>query len=368
VIRSGSPQKILVRSPNWIGDQIMAYPFFYYLRRAFPRAHIAAACVPWVASLQFRSLVDEVLVVPKPERHALLAGVRAIGEAARILRKAGPWDWGFCLPNSLSSAWSLLRAGARVRRGYKKDGRGMLLNQGLAWGPVASMHRSEVYIRLLPPELLPVRPVQDPPRVWPEDDLDPATASALQRFDPRRDWPEARPMDPPQGAYWVLAPGTRAESRRWPEEYFAALARRVVAETGWTGIIVGGADEGALAGRLGRDPEVKLLDWTGRGEVTAYWRVFAGARFTLANESGLAHVASLCGSPTQIVCGAADPRHTRPLGPGKVRLAFNPVDCWPCERNTCSQPGPDALKCLRGIRPQDVWNQIKLFIPECLVI
>ena len=31
-----APQKILIRAPNWIGDQILAYPCFQYLRAGYP--------------------------------------------------------------------------------------------------------------------------------------------------------------------------------------------------------------------------------------------------------------------------------------------------------------------------------------------
>jgi lipopolysaccharide heptosyltransferase II len=356
---SRAPEKILIRSPNWIGEQILAFPFFHYLRQAYPRAHIAAACVPWVASIQFRALVDTVFVLPAPHSRSVLAKLLAVEDGARMLREAGPWELGFCLPNSLSSGWSMFRAGVRVRRGYVREGRGMLFNEGLPWDADGSRHRAEVYVGLLPDGARPERPVE---RFWgrPSDDgLTPRIAGVLERFDAARNWPDAKPMDPPRDPYWVLAPGTRAESRRWPEECFAALARRVAAETGWTGIVVGGPDDGAVAGRLSRDPDLRLQDWTGRGPVTAYWRLFAGAKFTVGNDSGLAHVASLCGSPVQIVWGAGDPSRTKPLGPGRVGVAFNPVDCWPCERNTCSEPAAGRLRCLRGISPEMVWSDIK---------
>ena len=57
------PPTILVRAPNWIGDQVLAFPFFHHLRKAYPKAHIAAVCVPWVENVQFKTLVDEVIVL-----------------------------------------------------------------------------------------------------------------------------------------------------------------------------------------------------------------------------------------------------------------------------------------------------------------
>ena len=142
-------------------------------------------------------------------------------------------------------------------------------------------------------------------------------------------------------------------------ENFANLARKIAAETGWTGIVVGGVSEAPHRSETLRGPELKLMDFTAQGSVASLWPVFAGAKFTVSNDSGLAHVASICGSPVQIVWGAGDPKRTEPLGPGRVRVLFNPVDCWPCERNSCSQPEGLKLACIRGIDSANVWEEMK---------
>ena len=137
-----TPQKILVRAPNWIGDQILAYPCFQYLRAGYPGAQITAVCQPWVASVQFRHLVDAVYVLPQPTGTSVWARARALEAGARALRARGPWDLGLCLPNSFSSAWLFVRAGVRWRRGYATDGRGFLLHDRLAWETHSQQHRA----------------------------------------------------------------------------------------------------------------------------------------------------------------------------------------------------------------------------------
>src|SRR3954467_6620685 len=104
-------ESILVRAPNWIGDHILSYPFFHFLRRGFPRARIAVACVPWVEAVQFRNLIDDVVLLPKPESGNLWDRFRALEAGAAAARAKGPWDLGIALPNSFSAAWFLKRAG-----------------------------------------------------------------------------------------------------------------------------------------------------------------------------------------------------------------------------------------------------------------
>ena len=123
------PQKIVVRAPNWIGDQVLAYPCFHYLRQGYPQAHITSVCPPWVATIQFRHLVDEVCILPQPQGSSAWARLQALEAGARLLRTQGPWDLGLCLPNSFASAWLLARAGVQWRRGYATEGRGLLLHE-----------------------------------------------------------------------------------------------------------------------------------------------------------------------------------------------------------------------------------------------
>jgi heptosyltransferase-2 len=353
--------KILVRSPNWIGDQILAYPFFHFLRRGFPRAKIVVSCAQWTQSIQYENLIDETVVLPKPLHAGGWAKFQAMELAAKELRSHGPFDLGISLPNSFSSAWILFRAGAKERVGYASDGRRLLLTHPMKWCPEKIGHRSEAYVGLLPEAARPPRKFSLT-EFWgvpPEDDLDPGTPSVV-RFEPKKAWPSAEPLVSPvlDGPYWVLAPGAVAETRRWPMENFANLARKIHTETGWPGVVVGGVSEAPLAARLCEDPDLKLKDFTAQGSVASLWPIFQNAKFTVSNDSGLAHVASICGSPVQVIWGGGDPKRTEPLGPGRVRVLFNPVDCWPCEQNTCSQP-VSKLACIRGIESDQVWEEMK---------
>jgi heptosyltransferase-2 len=354
-----NPKRILVRSPNWIGDQILAYPFFHYLREMYPSAHIAVACVPWVQAVQFRNLVDEVLVLPRPLKNTFFSKWDAVGNGAKMLRELGPWDLGICLPNSFSTAWLLFRAKVKVRRGYSADSRRFLLTEALPWETKPIRHRADAYMGLLPPSEKDRVPALEFWGVPSANDLDPSIPGVVKEFDAAKAWPDADPIEPLNEPYWILAPGTTAESRRWSTGAFAAFARKVAEEKKWTGIIIGGAAETKVAARLAEEPGLHLLDWTGKGTPSSYWKVFKNSKFSLCNDSGLAHVASLCGSPVQIAWGGGNPARTEPIGPGKVQVTFNPVECWPCEQNSCTQIPTRKLECLRGVTPEAVWNEVK---------
>ena len=330
--------RILVRTPNWIGDQIMAYPFFLELRKKHPQAWITAICAEWVKDIQFKGLVDEVVILPQKKDDHLLTTVKNIYDFSKRLKQMGPWDLGISLPNSFSSALMLYLASVKYRRGYDTDARGILLNQKIKWDPSHEVHRAQAYLNLLAPEV--------------------KVLLKAPEFDPIRHWPDIEPIEPPRDAYFIVAPGATADSRRWSTLQFSELIQLITEKYGYRAVVVGGKAEREVAGQLFR-LGVRIDDFTGRGWVSAHWKLFKSAKFTVCNESGLAHVAALCGSKVQIICGAADPRRTRPIGPGKVQVKVNAIDCWPCEKNVCLFQDDRKVQCLKGISAQDVLKEVE---------
>ncbi len=343
------PQDILVHAPNWIGDQILAYPFFYYLRRFYPHAQIAVASVPWVESIQFQHLINQTFSIQRSFKSQW---------SRSPCKRNKSWDMTICLPQSFSSAWRMYRAGAQVRRGYQTDGRSFLLTEKLprhSQSHLLSFHRSEVYLFLLSLD------VQQWQNFFPHSNsISLQIQNTLREFLPEKAWPNAEPIEPPSTPYWVLAPGSTASSRRWPTDSYIQFTRCVQKTTGWPGLVIGGRAENEIAKQLCSEEPKTLSNWIERGKnITAYWKILKNAQFVICNESGLAHLASLCGSFIHIVCGAANPRHTHPLGPGKIQISTNPIACWPCERNHCHQKRENYLQCLQGIQAETVWKEIQ---------
>jgi len=351
-------ENILVRTPNWIGDQILAYPFFYGLRKKYPKAKITAVCLEWVKDIQFLNCVDDVYTLPLSRKQSFFERLKWIDFSAKELKQKKKWDLGIALPNSISSAWLLYRAGVKSRRGYGAEGRSILLNDTVDWKRGSLLHRSQAYFNLIPhSETLSFASQNFWPRL-PDSELDSKIDGELDAFDVQKEWPSTIALEPPQVPYYVIAPGSQAVSRTWPVEYFADFAALMTEKTSLVGVIVGGPKETSIASRLMEDKRSNLLDYTAKGNVSSLWKIFKNAKWTLCNESGLAHVAALCGSPVQIVCGAADPRRTRPLGPASVMVKVNPLSCWPCEKNICYRPAHETIACLKGILPQTIYDEI----------
>ncbi len=288
--------KVVVRAPNWVGDQIMAYPFFVQLRKR--ASHITVLARPWVQSLQYRHLVDEVL---SPDAH-----INA--------------DWAITLTPSLSSAFALYRMGIKKRTGWAKDGAWLFLNDIHRYDNAC--HRSELYVRLLDAPL-----IDEPFVQW-----------------------GAACIEPPKRPYFVIAPGSRALSRTWPEAKFLAVAEKLAMHYQMPGLIIG---------MPFREPQGMLSSVVSQ-EPAALACILKHAAFFLGNDSGLAHMAALLGTERLIlVWGAGDLRQTVPrVRSGQQIVIVQPrivPDCFPCVRQTCRF---HDYACLEQSE-QDVFQAIK---------
>jgi len=121
--------KILVRTPNWLGDAVMALPALRTLRNRLPNADITLLARAWVADLYRReSCADRVIVYPG------VGGPRGWRERLKLARQLqrDRCDWALVFPNSWESA--LLPWAARIprRTGYERRGRGYLLTDRIA--------------------------------------------------------------------------------------------------------------------------------------------------------------------------------------------------------------------------------------------
>ena len=102
--------RILIRSPNWVGDVVMATPALRCVRENFTDAHITLAIRPYV-----KKIVDDAPwfddIVICDDAGGILS-VPSILSTANALR-AGRFDLALILPNSLKTALIARLASAR---------------------------------------------------------------------------------------------------------------------------------------------------------------------------------------------------------------------------------------------------------------
>lgn len=333
------PGRVLVRAPNWLGDAVLALPAIAAIRRHFPGAHLAVAGPAPVAAV-FREVTaaqpDQIIEVAA-DRRAALTTIRA-----------GHFNLGILLPNSLQSAWELRRAGVPERWGYATSGRGVLLTRRSAPNRTRGIRHHADYFRALA-RGLGIAVDERPPQI---------TASPATRA--QADALLAQLRVPPDAAVVGLAPGAAyGEAKQWPPDRAAALAARLVRERDATCLVLGAAHDRPAARAMeswlrahAPDALSRVIDLAGRTSVSGLVGVAERCRAFVSNDSGAMHVAAAVGRPVIAIFGPTDERSTRPIGDQVVLTA--PVFCRPCLLRDC----PIDHRCMKRITVDQVFDAV----------
>jgi heptosyltransferase-2 len=330
-----TPERILVRATNWVGDAVMSLPALAAVRQRFPEAHICVLARPWVAGL-YRSepFADEIISY---HPRSGLGGVADRWAAARKVRE-GRFDCALLLQNAFDAALIAWMAGIPRRIGYSRDGRGLLLTEAVAVPEKGEIppHESFYYLELLrragwtgPLPAAPLIRLAGAER---------ARAAGRERFE-GEGW---------GGPIIGLSPGAAfGTAKQWLPERFAdaaaALARRLDARVA----LFGSGGERPLCETVMQPIEsagIEARNFAGQTTLEEFIERAAACVMMLTNDSGAMHIASALGVRTVTVFGATNHVTTGPTGP-LARVVRVPVDCAPCQLRHC----PIDHRCMTGV-------------------
>lgn len=332
--------KILVRSPNWVGDAVMATPVPRALKRTQPHAKVHVLAKSWVAPVWERHPdVDRVIVMNPGGRRGFWNWLRLVW----LLRREH-YNLTLILPGSFSSAWLAFWGGCAQRFGYAGQHRGWLLTHGLVWkSGFQSLARPQVYLNIA--------------RAAGADlDVSQEWVFTLRLSNEELSWAEAELGERPGSGLRIgLAPGSVAQSRRWPSRQFAVLADRL-AEAGHQVLLLGSPADRSVAEEVARQSRTRPKVWAGRTSLRQAMALIRRLDVLVSNDSGAMHLAYAQNVPAVVVQGAADFRVTGPFGPNSQVVRSEQLDCVPCVRNEC--PRNDQA-CMETISMDQVWAKVQ---------
>lgn len=329
-----SARTILLRAPNWVGDIVMATPFFAAVRRSCPAARVVVAVRQYATGiLADAPWFDAVLGI----QDRGLGGFRATVAAFRQVRP----DVAVVLPNSWRATLSCWLSGARRLYGYRRAGRGLLLTGGPvpvrdAAGGIVPRPMIEYYL-----ELARWLELDLPAAPKPELHLSPAAAAAgAQRL-----------------AAYGLAPGERViglnpgakfgTSKCWPVAHFAALAELLQREFAAKLLLLVGPGEEALAAAIVAQSRATLINTAAdRIDLAQLKPLVQRCNLLITNDTGPRHYAVAFGVPVVVLMGPTDRRYTD-ANLERTIVVRQDLPCAPCHQKVC----PRDHECLTRITP-----------------
>ena len=334
-------ERILVISPNWIGDAVMAQPLLARLKEQHPERPIDVLAPPAVAAV-WRAVLEVDTVLETPFRHKALQ-LRERWKYAQVLRARG-YGEAYVLPNTLKYALIPWLAGIPKRVGYKGE---------MRYGLVNVMHFDEQ-----PPR--PMVPFYAALANAPHAPLSPSPRPRLAVPDERIAAACARLGIAGDATLVAFAPGAEfGQAKRWPPRHFAALARAIVEQDPAARIVLLGSPKDratcdevlALAG----DAAPRMLNLAGQTRLDEAIAVIARCAAMVANDSGLLHIASSLNRPVIALYGPTDPDHAPPFSDIARSLSLR-LDCSPCRQRECPLGHHD---CMEKMEAPLVWRALE---------
>lgn len=151
-----------------------------------------------------------------------------------------------------------------------------------------------------------------------------------------------------------LSPGANWETKRWPAERFAGLARRALAAG--VQVAVQGSEAEAPLGASIAQLAPGTVDLCGKLDLRALGGFIARCAAFAANDSGPMHIARALGVPTLAFFGSTDPAMFDFTG---HQLLFAGVECSPCSffgRRRCPR---GHFRCMLDLDEDRAWSALE---------
>jgi heptosyltransferase II len=316
-----------------IGDLLLVTPVLRTLRTNYPAAHIALLADAKIADLvKYNENIDQLIAIDKKGHHDKLWNYLQLIQAIRQEK----FDLVINLHRNERASFIAGLSGAEKIVGYSTFGPNLFFDKVLE-NRKAVKHQIEAHFDVLR-ETLGITLIDDRGlEMW----LDQAAENTADRL-----WQEAFSGSamPVVG----LNIGASWPTKRWPKEYFAQLADRLL-DLGYGIAFFGGAmDTGLVEETLSlmkQTEPLKVAVFTGKVSLLELAALLKKCRVFVTNDSGPMHIAVAMGVPLVSMFGASPVTGFSPYNDSSVVLKSS-LPCHPCYEHSCRR---GDLGCMYGI-------------------
>ncbi|MFO0946678.1 MAG: lipopolysaccharide heptosyltransferase II [Planctomycetota bacterium] len=325
--------RICIIKPSSLGDVVQALPILSALRTRFPHAHIA-----WLVNRSYASLLrpirmlDEVIEFDRERfREGGLVALKGyfdfLADLAdrkfeltidlQGLLRSGSMSWATRAPKRFGLASA--REGASFFYTYVVDD--LPVEQGAVqrYWKLASAFGVGHLPKEFPLDLTAVE------RSW--------ASEQLKRL--------RRPIV-------AINAGARWETKRWPAERFAEVARRAGSATVASYVLVGGPGEEPIAEEVRQGLPADAVNLCGKTSLRHLAAILEQCDLVLTNDSGPMHLAAAVGTRTVSIFTCTSPERAGPFGWGHRIVQTN----VPCKASYIKQC--DRMDCMKDVTVDSV--------------
>ncbi len=310
----------------------MALPALMQLKKILPHCCGLSVICPAYMEPLFKALPIVDVILPLKQAHAkwdkeFLSDVFELHCGAGVL-----------FNNSLRDAWMMKRAKVGRLYGAAARGRSFLLARSFRFAKIQRGH---------------LHGIQHADRYL-------AIVHAMGAPEWNGELPEFKMAElpdlvPSEKLLTLAAGAAYGAAKRWPSENFRRVAEFWL-ERGGTVAVLGTEGEQRIGEEvLAGLPQERAFNLCGQTSIPELMHLLKSSRVTVANDSGLMHLAAALGTPGVAVYGPTDYTSTSPIS-AQWTILYQRQPCAPCFRRECPS---GTRKCMLAITPEMVCEKIK---------
>ena len=333
-------KRILIFNVNWLGDVLFSSATIRNVRRNYPDSYIASVipsrCYP---ILKDNPYLDEVIIFDEKDRHkGMLEKLNFIS-----LLKKKEFDTVFLLHRSFSRALICRLAGIKQRIGHYTKKRAFLLTKKIVPPKKDSLHRIDYYLDVI--EKAGLR-IEDR---YLDFSFTPQDQEQVDNFFKKN-------LLKTQDFVVVINPGGNWMPKRWPLDYWARLADKLIIEAGAKVIITGSISDLLLASQIKDAMKEPPLIACGVFNLKQLGALAAKVNLFITADTGPLHIANAVKAKKIIaIFGPTAQLITGPYPSTNVVVLQKDVGCLiPCYKVNCANN-----RCMQAVTPDDVLAQVK---------
>jgi heptosyltransferase-2 len=318
----------------------MATASFADIRRTFPRARITILLRPGRERILDGSGDHDQVVLDRAGNSPW-----RLWRLSRELR-AGRYDLAIIFPNSFRSALVCHLAGIPRRAGYRRNGRGLLLTDGVEYEREGRRRvpvpMPEFYGRLC--DRVGVTRGDGRPRLRVSPECEEKAG----------DFRRALGVEEGESLVGINPGASYGSSKLWPPRHFARLADAITERYGLRTILLIAPGEEPIAREMLALMRTKPIYSPSRLlPLDVLKPVIRDLRLLVTTDTGPRHYAVAFDVPAVVVMGPTDPRYTA-ANLEKTEVIRHDVPCGPCHLKAC----PIDHRCMVQILPEEVLARI----------
>jgi len=333
-------KRILIFNVNWLGDVLFSSATIRNIRRNYSDSYIACV-IPsrCYAMLKDNPYLDELIIFDEQDRHK---GMISKFDFIKLLRSK-KFDAVFLLHRSFSRALICRLAGIKHRIGYHTKKRAFLLTKKFVQPNKDSLHRIDYYLNII--EKFGLR-IEDRylDFFFSTADQDHVDNFLSSNSVGKNDYVVA------------LNPGGNWMPKRWPPDYWAILADKLIGELKVKVIITGSISDLPLVKQIRKDMRQAPLIACGVFNIKQLGALAARADLFITADTGPLHIANAVKSNKIIALfGPTSKEITGPYPSTNVAILQKNVGCLiPCYKVKCKDN-----RCMKAIMPEDVLAEVR---------